>query len=110
MMPRTSDLSRPMPNATVATTSRSSPHMKLFWTRRRSDADKPAWYDSACHFSGLRIFFLARRRNAVQQDRDVESKCGRLQTIGSSKCFQTDGKGVKDTNHWAFTQIFLPLS
>lgn len=51
-----------MPNATVATTILSSPHMKLFWTRRRSDADKPAWYDSACHFRGLRIFFLAKRR------------------------------------------------
>lgn len=63
MIPRTSDLSRPMPNATVATTILSSPHMKLFWTRRRSDADRPAWYDSACHFSGLRIFFLAECRS-----------------------------------------------
>ncbi|XP_010789781.1 ATP-dependent DNA helicase Q4 [Notothenia coriiceps] len=106
MMPRTSDLSRPMPNATVATTSRSSPHMKLFWTRRRSEEDKPAWI-TPCRqvlssaemrvVSSLRVQQVQVRRHCrrsdcdavfivdVQMSCDVHSsgKCGRscLETL-----------------------------
>ena len=51
-MARTSDLSSPMPNATVATTTCTSPDINCLCTRRLCAAVMPAWYDSTSHAGG----------------------------------------------------------
>ena len=44
---RTSGLSMPIPNAVVATTTRTSSAMKRSWVPLRSAVPMPAWYAAA---------------------------------------------------------------